>query len=450
MNKKLFTLALILALTACGSDKDKKPVVGDSFFENSVNKVSKEQAQTLVDTFVTKLPVETSNAYWPRNGYVPGDNLKFNKGTNYDSASVGSEPESGLDITSGPVISGDRVFTLDGTGTVQARSATDISKLIWESKVSDTYVKNKNGTIEKVTSIFGGGGGDKFIGGNLCFSQETLYVSTKRGYLFAIAASDGKILWSKDFGSPIRSIPIARENTVAFVTADNRTIAVNGTDGSKLWQHQGLASTSRVSSSPAPLLIGDKLIVPYSSGEIYALNFTNGFEIWNSTLSTSEYGKLSSSFLSDISQSPIYHNNRIYIVSSDGTLNALDVDGNIIWAFEGKAIDQTPWAVGDFLFTTTRYGELLAISASEGKLVWKNQLADEEKRDEDNLHFTAPIVAAGNIYIADNDGTLYTYSVKDGATLDKISIPENVYLSPVIVGGNMYFLTRDAKLVVLK
>lgn len=444
-------LLLVLALTTSCSDKDdKKPVLGKSFYDTKTQKLDPQEVEEAVSGFFSQLPTPIKNDYWPRNGYIPGENLAFSEGKHdYDASSAGSEPKPGLGITSAPVIAEGKIFTLGGKGELQARSMKDISEVLWETKI-DTRNSDKDylSTVKNAAkSLFTDE--SEFIGGNICYSLGNIFVATKRGYVFVFNAKDGAPLWSKNLGVTIRSTPVVREDKLVFITSDNRTIAINTKDGSPLWQHQGLPGSSKVMSSPAPLLIGNKLIVTYSSGEIFALDFNSGIEIWNGETSKSSYG-MASSFMNDISYNPVYHKGVIYIISSDGTLNALDENGKSLWTFEGEVINKSIWPVEDFLFTTTRFGDIIAISARSGKLIWKNKMAPAEQIDEDDLQFTGLVMAGGRLYAADNNGTLYSYSSKNGDTMAKESIPENVELTPVVADGKVFLITKKSKLIIVR
>ncbi len=69
------------------------------------------------------------------------------------------------------------------------------------------------------------------------------------------------------------------------VTIDNQTYALNAASGEVLWSHRGINETAGLMSSASPAVTGDTVIVPYSSGEIYALSVTDGKEIWSDSFS---------------------------------------------------------------------------------------------------------------------------------------------------------------------
>ncbi len=447
----LLTLTLLLTLISCSDDKEG-PVAGKSFFKTEIQKVDSKEAAALLSGFAAKIPPAVKSSYWPRNGFIPAENLAFSEGFSYDESSAGSEPKKGLGITSIPVIAEDKIFTLGGDGELEARTLGDISNILWSTKVESlTPDKKEKGKLGKYISdaknLFASK--TQFIGGNICYSLGNIYVTTKRGNLFAVSAKDGKILWSKNYNTIIRSAPLVREDKILFISSDNRATVASTKDGALIWQHQGFVGTSKVMSSPAPLLIGNKVILTYSSGEVFAMDFNSGTELWNTELSKSSYGSFTS-FMNDISYNAVFHRGVIYIVSSDGTLNAIDESGHSVWNFEGEAINSSVWPVADMIFATTRFGDIIAVSAQSGKLVWKNKMAESEAIDEDELQFTGVIMANSKLYAADNNGTLYSYSPQSGDIIAKNKIPSDVALTPVIADGKMFLITKISKLIEVK
>ncbi len=446
-SKAVFLAAMLATASCSSSDDEKKPVVGESIFTTKKNTIDKVEAEKLLSDFFSKVPPVIKNDLWIRSGYVPGENLAFSGLNDSRSASFGTRPKQGFQATA-PIVAEGRIFTIDGNANLQARSTSNISDMLWETKlVEGEKSKGKKTYAGKIISMFG----EKadFLGGSLSYSLGKVYVSTRRGFLMSVDAASGQVDWSQYYKAQIRSTPVVRDGIVMFVTSDNRTIAVDSKDGSEKWVHQGAMERAKVLASPAPVIAGSNIIVTYSSGEIYSLNISNGSEEWGVAPSRAAFGSLSPMF-SDISQNPVLHNNVLYVVSSEGTLSAVNMSGAQLWSFEGESISTAPWAVNDILFTTTRFGRLLAISARTGKLLWKANMANPEDIREDNLLFSGVVMAGGKLYSVDNQGTLYAYSPKDGSSEGSLGVDSGIFSSPIVAEGRMYMVTSSANLVEVK
>src|SRR4029077_10111221 len=65
---------------------------------------------------------------------------------------------------------------------------------------------------------------------------DRLYIGSGAGKMFAVDPQSGRVAWSFDAGSRIRSTPALTPEKVVFGTMDGHVIALNARDGSQLWK----------------------------------------------------------------------------------------------------------------------------------------------------------------------------------------------------------------------
>lgn len=458
----LLTFSSLLASCSWFSDgeevrkaNEKKAKIASSVSDGEINISIDESAfsaEEYIIQFISKLPKPIKNTSWIRKGYMPAENLVLDSQiSDYESYSVGGEPKRAFEITSIPIIAEDKIFTLGGQGELQARNINDPSRKIWQTDIEQEYLhENRKDAdwLDDIESIVKDK--DEFLGGNICYSLGTIFVTTKRGNVFALKASDGKILWRKKIDAPLRTSPVAKNNILIVTTIENRTFALDAKTGENIWEHEGDEEKNKLASSPAPLINKGDIIITYSSGQVFKLGLKDGEEKWESIVAPQKITTLLPTN-NDIAYSPIYHDGMIILVSSDGSIHALDENtGEDIWSFEGNGIIGSPWPVSSFIFAINRFGNMYAISAKTGSLVWKVDLEDPEEIDEDNLMFTPPIMVQNKLYVADHEGTLRAYSTKDGSILNSIDVKDNIISSPVVANGKMFILTNESDLLVME
>lgn len=192
-------------------------------------------------------------------------------------------------------------------------------------------------------------------------NDNIIYVgcdSFKEPSFFAIDEDSGLEIWNSSIGLLGRTSPVVADGKV-FITARNQSLfslkgndivyAFNAKSGEMLWnftiaennsanpnlllnylQKYGMKEDLIVSSFTAsPSYYNNRLFVLSSNGILYALNADNGSVEWKFNISQDSLSK----FYSCLS-SPIVVNNIVYIISSeDGIIYALDNlnDGNILW-----------------------------------------------------------------------------------------------------------------------
>ena len=123
--------------------------------------------------------------------------------------------------------------------------------------------------------------------------------------------------------TPVRATPTLVDNKVIILTLDNRTLVFEKKDGSLIWEHQGIQNTTSIIGEPKVAVEGNLVLAPYSNGDIFALNLTNGVELWKQSSVNIEQSETSNSF-SDIDANPVILKNIIIIASTSGKVFAIN------------------------------------------------------------------------------------------------------------------------------
>jgi outer membrane protein assembly factor BamB len=175
--------------------------------------------------------------------------------------------------------------------------------------------------------------------GRATVDGPTLYFGTANHHLYAVRASDGQELWMRDLGpdwknpAVVRGIAVRKDKIYVTVeqwrspngrTASGWLIALKASNGKVLWRyHTGEGDQRRgLSSSPA---VTDKLVVcaDYLSNAIIAVDRRKGQELWRFQ---GEIGFVG------FPEAPLIEDGEVFIGSGDTYVYALDLStGHRIW-----------------------------------------------------------------------------------------------------------------------
>ncbi len=336
-------------------------------------------------------------------------------------------------ILSSPVIAGGVLFAMDSKNVVSAMDL-EKKKTIWRASLIPKG-KNEEGAL----------------GGGLAYNEETLYVTTAFGYVLALNPENGGVYWWRRLGVPIRSAPTVVDGRVFVLSIDNQVYALSFRDGTTLWNHAGVSESAGVLGSATPAVSGDLVIVPYSSGELFAMRVENGRIAWSDSLISQ--GRLgASAVLSDIDASPVIEGNVVYSVSNSGRLVAIDArSGTRIWDQEISSTT-TPWLAGDYLYLTTTDNNLVCIRRSDGRIRWVQPVPAYVKPEDQEkpIVWTRPILVGNRLIIGSNYGEVRAVSPYTGNMLGRIKLSGGIRVPPITAGGLLYILTTKAKVVALR
>lgn len=114
-----------------------------------------------------------------------------------------------------------------------------------------------------------------------------------------------------------------------------------------------------------------------------------------------------------ITADPVAADGRIFTLDSDAQLTAIGTDGTTIWTADltagyerGGGVSGGGLAVvGGVVYATTGYGELIALQAANGEVIWRQRLG---------AGITAPTVTDNSVYVVSRDSQAWSLNPENG------------------------------------
>jgi outer membrane protein assembly factor BamB len=220
--------------------------------------------------------------------------------------------------------------------------------------------------------------------------------------------------------------------------------------GEILWTHEGFLENAGLLGVGSPAVAEGLVIVPFSSGELYALRVENGRVAWSDTLMRT--GLMTPmAALSDIDARPIIDGGRVYSVSNGGRMAAIDLrSGERLWE-RNIAGHQPPWLAGGFLFLVTDANEVVCISKIDGKIKWVTKLPRfKDEKHENVLQWTGPVLVSDRLILTSSHGYAASLSPYTGKFLGRAKLSGPIAVQPVVANNSLYLLTENAELVAMR
>ena len=292
---------------------------------------------------------------------------------------------------------------------------------------------------------------ERQYGGGVAYEDGRLYVTTGHRLAKALNANTGEEIWSVQTDTPIHASPTVADGRVYVITLENQLLVLNSENGELLWEHRGIAEPSALAANSNAAVAGDTVIVPYTSGELYALRTDNGLPYWGDQLSrTTNVTALT--VLNDIAGRPVVDNDMVFAISHSGTLVGINMrTGGRAWTRNVPGI-QTPLAVGEFVYVVSTQGQVLCLYRGDGRIKWVTQLpAFEDPEDrEDPIIWTGPLLVNNRLLLFSSDGRGVSLLPSTGQVANQIGIPGGTFIAPIMANGILYILTNEAELVALR
>jgi outer membrane protein assembly factor BamB len=434
---KNLTLVTLLALcTACGTKTeigtklkgDRLPVLT---FEQSI-----EVDPALRDVPIT-LPPPYTNADWPQSGGSPGKSMVHvivdESLSKLWEQSIGDGDSRQRKLLATPVVAGGKLFAIDTKSQITALDAMT-GRLLWRRPIK---VAKRSGNV-----AFGGG---------VAVGDGTVFATTGYGVTVALDPATGAEKWRHDLDIPLRGAPAFANGKVYVVTQDNQLVALSADKGTQLWDAVAIVENAGLLGAAPPAIADDTLVIGYSSGELNAIKTDTGQVTWQDNLArTARLTALAS--LTDIDASPVIDRGRVFAIGHGGRMVALDLaTGERVWERSLGGVS-TPWVAGDFLFTVTTDGEVVALTRRDGRIRWVTQLQryEDVAGRKGRVAWQGPILASDRLLLTSSNGDVASLSPYTGELLASTKMGDGSWLPPIIANGVMYVLTSAGKVIAYK
>jgi outer membrane protein assembly factor BamB len=340
---------------------------------------------------------------------------------------IGSGAASRRPLLGGPVVAEGRVFTMDSKFRISAYGE-EKGKRLW---------RVEREPVKRDWEAFGGG---------LAYAAGKLYVTTGYGEVMALNPEDGAVIWQHEVPGPVRAAPLVMDGMVYSVTVDNQLFAVDAESGERKWRHAGFAETAMLLGAAAPAGVSDTVIVPYSSGEVFALRASDGRPLWSDNLAAVRRVDAASA-LADIRALPVTDGALVYAISHSGRTVAIEMrTGARSWEREVGGV-RTPWIAGDWLFMISNEAQVVALTRREGKVRWIAQLDrfEDPEDHQDPIHWVGPVAIGGSLLVFGSHGKTVSLNPEDGSVAEVFDSPDDV-MAIAVANGTLYLQTNDADL----
>ncbi len=198
------------------------------------------------------------------------------------------------------------------------------------------------------------------LSGGIGTYGDALFVGSSEGFVMKLDAGSGAVQWSTQLRGEVLSPPQGNGNVVIAQTYDGKLQGLDYQTGELLWTYDSNVPVLTVRGTSVPILRNDVVYAGFANGRVLALQAQTGAIAWEVRVAIAQ-GR------SEIER----------IVDVDGTMEL----------------------VGKELYAASYQGRIVAIDVASGRKMWQQDVSS----------FSGVSQGFGNVYVADEDGTLTAY-----------------------------------------
>ncbi|MBI1275401.1 PQQ-binding-like beta-propeller repeat protein [bacterium] len=382
------------------------------------------------------LPDEQAPSSWVQFGLMPGNHAAnlglpdHQKGelSVADTANAGHGAGWSMPFSSIPVATSERIYAIDAKGSVSAHNRDNLSQL-WTYDPPEEWQKT-------------------LPGGGLVVVGDTVYAVNGGGLVTAINAETGEKRWERVLGVTVRAEPKIQDDHLYISAADNQMLVISTKDGSILWKHQGITEPLRIFSSLPVALHESVVVVPYGSGELYALDAATSRERWRDMVQPRKRGNKSKD-INDLAAPPMIAFPKMIAASRSGLIVGMDVrNGMHVWEREFPSI-QHAWLADGVTLVLTSYNQAAALDTDTGKIFWTQNLPFEGKKNEASP-WRFILMAGSRVLITGINGEAVWLNAQTGEQIGTQSWPKGAWSLPIALNDGWLLVTKDGTLTKLR
>jgi len=381
------------------------------------------------------LPDPAPMADWPLPGGTPEQSVENTAaGQNFTiawRAKFGAPSARSTHVTAPPVAAGGKIYVMDGGAKVTAYDAVS-GREVWRVDTAARTRRNKEAW-----------------GGGLAYDNGKLIVSSGYRFVAALDANTGKKIWETHTEAPVHAAPTVAGGRVFVESVDDDLMTFDEATGVMGWTYQALVEPARILEATSPAITADEVVASFASGELVALQTSNGNGLWTAVLSKSNRNSALSE-IRDIPGRPVVYKGDVYAVSHSGLLAAIDLrTGETRWTLPVTSIT-TPWPVGDVVYVTDTSGEVICIARESGQVYWVVNLNKGIVKPKDRADWSGPTLASNRLVLVSSKGEAVALDPKTGVVIKKLKIGDDALMNPIAAGPNLYVASQNADLIAIR
>jgi len=273
------------------------------------------------------------------------------------------------------------------------------------------------------------------LSGGPATDGEVVVVGSSNGEVVALDAADGRQRWRTNVSSEVLAAPAIAGNVALVRTVDGKLAALDLADGQQRWFVQQAMPRLTVRGTGSPIVIRDTVYCGFDNGKLASYSLADGSVGWEVLLDPPA-GRNEVERLADINSTIRSIGDDLYVVGYRGQLAAVAAEsGQVLWSrdvrsYEGLSVDLQN------VYVSGADSDLWAMSRQTGTDLWHNEILS--LRD-----ISGPTAYKNSVVVGDFEGYVHFFDASTGELQARVRAGGDRITSPPVVVSEMLYVQTD-------
>ena len=273
------------------------------------------------------------------------------------------------------------------------------------------------------------------LSGGAAVGDGLVVVGTSDGRVLALDAASGKTRWETRINGEVLAPAAISARLVSVRSGDGKLHGLSPADGRELWNQEQQVPRLSLRGTSHPLIVGDSVLCGFDNGKVVAVNGLDGSVLWEATV-TPPHGRTELERLSDIDSEVLVSGQNAYAVGFQGRVAMLALDTGQIWwshelsSYRGMTLDD------DTLYVSTAEGSVVALRARTGAEIWRQNVLQYRG-------LSAPGHTQDSVVVGDYQGYVHFLDKASGGLQARTRAGSARISAPPVAVGNLVLVVND-------
>lgn len=281
---------------------------------------------------------------------------------------------------------------------------------------------------------------DTPLSGGVGVDDDSVFVGSSDGFVIRLDADSGEQLWSSRLTGEILAAPQGNGNVVIVQTYDGKLQGLDYDTGEKLWTYDSNLPVLTIRGTNTPILQDNIVFTGFANGRVVAFDALTGAVRWEVRVAIAQ-GRSEIERIVDVDGTMALAGNELYAASYQGRVVAIDiVNGRKIWQRDVSSFSGVSQGFGN-IYVADEDGSLTAYLRNGQGIRWTNGALGYRQ-------LSRPTPVSSYIAVADFEGIVHIISQVDGEFAGRVKADGNGVRADMLSDGNvLYVFGNGGKLV---